>query len=105
MGKNKGRHYRRSMKIPILPTMGIAAGLTASLNDRYSIVKSLMEHGLKGHYTDFGSDLMVQTIGLDPRTKTFKIPTFTVTVAASVMAQRLMNRFARGAFKGLPIRW
>lgn len=95
--KSKKKSRMSGWKIPILPVIGVVT----SFNDRLSIAQSALTHLPHGNITDFGADLAVQVLGIDPRDKGFRIPTLTV----SLVAEKTLNKVLKGVFKGLPLKW
>ena len=114
--KSRGRGYfkrfrrRLSKRFSILTGVGMAAGVATSLNWRNSIMQSVMEKGpgtLQGNTVDANnliSDIMTQTIGYDPRTKQFLLPTFTVMTVVGSVASKLLGKFVPpSTFNTIPL--
>lgn len=98
----KARRHIKS-KPSLYSTLGLIGGTIASLNDRNSIAQSAITHLPNRNFTDFGADLIVQTIGYDPRDQRWRIPTVPVMLIATAMLKKGVNKIAKGSMKGLPI--
>lgn len=90
---------RRPKRFSILQGVGLVAGVTTTLNDRWSILQStqnLMATGFSPQgFNNWTGDMTTQLIGYDFRDKKWRLPTFTTMVVATALASKLVGKFVK----------